>query len=95
MPYFITRKVFLFPSFDLEEKEREKISKFLMLLEKSGVGDVVSKYVKNNTEKGGRPNSNYYNLFATILYGFALIVVSWSISMIKPSLLMSMMLMPY
>lgn len=72
MPYFITRKVFLFPSFDLEEKEREKISKFLMLLEKSGVGDVVvSKYVKNNTEKGGRPNSNYYNLFATILYGFA------------------------
>lgn len=71
MPYFITSKVFLVPSFDLDEKDRTKIDRFLMFLEKSHVGDVISKYVKNNSSKGGRPNCNYYRLFATILFGFA------------------------
>ena len=71
MPYFIISKIFLIPSFDLEEKEREKIDRFLLFLENSQVGNVISKYVKNNTVKGGRPNCNYYKLFATILYGFA------------------------
>ena len=71
MPYFIISKIFLIPSFDLEVKEREKIDRFLLFLENSQVGNVISKYVKNNTIKGGRPNCNYYKLFATILYGFA------------------------
>lgn len=71
MLYFIISKIFLIPSFDLEAKEREKIDRFLLFLENSQVGNVISKYVKNNTLKGGRPNCNYYKLFATILYGFA------------------------
>lgn len=71
MPYFIISKIFLIPSFDLEVKEREKIDRFLLFLENSQVGNVISKYVKNNTIKGSRPNCNYYKLFATILYGFA------------------------
>ena len=53
MPYFIISKIFLIPSFDLEVKEREKIDRFLLFLENSQVGNVISKYVKNNTIKGG------------------------------------------
>ena len=71
MPYFNTGKIFLFPSFDLEEKEREEISKFLTLLDNSGVANVISKYVRNRTPLGGRPGYDYYHLFATIIYGFA------------------------
>lgn len=71
MPYFNTGKIFLIPSLDLDVKEREKIDKFLALLDDSGVGRIVDKYIKNNTPSGGRPGYNYYRLFATILYGFA------------------------
>ena len=71
MSYFSTSKVFLVPSFDLDEKERQKIDRFLLFLDDSGVGDVIAKYVRNGTASGGRPNRNYYRLFATILYGFA------------------------
>lgn len=41
------------------------------MLENSGVGDLIQKYVNNNTEVGGRPNCNYHRLFAAIVYGFA------------------------
>ena len=71
MSYFTTRKVFLTPSFDLNKKEEEKILKFLRLLENSNVSDIIEKNIKNNKGKGGRPSVNYYNMFATILYGFA------------------------
>ena len=71
MSYFTTGKIFLLPSFDLEVKEQQKINQFLQFLEDSGVGAVISKHVQNGTQKGGRPNCNYYRLFAVICYGFA------------------------
>ena len=71
MPYFNTGKIFLVPSFDIEAKERERIERFLALLDNSGVGKIIERYIKNNTSKGGRPGYNYYRLFATIVYGFA------------------------
>lgn len=71
MSYFTTRKVFLTPSFDLDEKEEEKLLKFLNLLENSNVSSIIEKSIQNNKGKGGRPSVNYYNLFATIIYGFA------------------------
>ena len=71
MPYFNTGRTFLVPSFELEVKEKVKIERFLSLLDDSGVGEIISNYVKNNTSKGGRPGYNYYRLFATIIYGFA------------------------
>lgn len=71
MPYFNTGRLFLVPSFDIEVQEQEKIERFLTLLDNSGVATVISKYIKNETSKGGRPGYNYYHLFATILYGFA------------------------
>lgn len=71
MPYFTTRKRFLFPSFDLDEKDSQFFSRFYRLLEDSGVSNVINRYIKNNKGVGGRPNLNYYNLFAVIIYGFA------------------------
>ncbi len=50
MGHFSIGKVFLVPSFDLEEKERRKIDRFLLFLDDSGVGDVVARYVRNGTE---------------------------------------------
>lgn len=73
MPYFNTEKVFLVPSLDLEVKEQEKMKRFLTLLDNSGVGKVIDKYIKNNTPSGGRPGYDYYRLFATILYVLPLI----------------------
>ena len=71
MPYFNTERMFLVPSLDLEVKEKEKMMRFLNLLDNSGVGNIINRYVKNNTTSGGRPGYNYYRLFATVLYGFA------------------------
>ena len=71
MPYFNTGRLFLVPSFDIEAQEQGKIERFLALLDDSGVAEIVSRYIKNDTPKGGRPGYNYYHLFATVLYGFA------------------------
>ena len=68
MKYFTIRKRFLVPSFDLEVEEEKKIDRFLQFLEDSEVGRVINKYVLNSTKFGGRPNVNYYNLFAVILF---------------------------
>ena len=71
MPYFNTGKTFLFPSFDLDEKERDKIDRFLQLLDNSNIDSIIVQYINNLGSSGGRPNVNYFKLFATILYGFA------------------------
>ncbi len=71
MAFFTKRKTFLMPCFDIDLKEEKKLVKFLKFLENSGVGNIIFNYVNNNTKLGGRPNVNYYNLFATIIYGFA------------------------
>ena len=44
---------------------------FLNLLENSNVSSIIEKSIQNNKGKGGRPSVNCYNLFATIIYGFA------------------------
>ena len=71
MNNFTTRKTFLVPSFDLDEEEREKLDKFLFILDKSGVSNFFPIKSVSDLEKGGRPHYSYYDLFATILYGFA------------------------
>ena len=71
MGYFTTIQLFLDIPTQLDVKESQKIDKFLSLLDDSKVCENISKYIKNNTEKGGRPNVNYYRLFATILFAFA------------------------
>ncbi|MBQ0035566.1 MAG: transposase, partial [Firmicutes bacterium] len=66
---FTTRDVFLIPSFDLDVKEKEKMDKFLLFLDKSGIANLFpdDRYLNY----GGRPHYSYYDMFATILYGFA------------------------
>ena len=71
MNEFSNRLQFLCPSFDLTEEEQRIFDRFYPFLADSGVADIIRKYVKNDTSTGGRPNVNYYNLFAAILYGFA------------------------
>ena len=71
MPYFTIEHGYLFIPFELDVKQKGILDKFLLILEKSGVGDLIQKYVNNDTEKGGRPNCNYHRLFAAILYRFA------------------------
>ncbi len=75
MSYFTTEKVFIVPSFDPLKEERERLERFMLLLDRSGVGEIISKYVKYKGPKGGRPNVNYHRLFAVVLYGFA---TGWS-----------------
>lgn len=69
MSNFITHQGFLISSYTFEPKELEKIDKYLLLLEKSG----ISRYFENQKkeEKGGRPAINPCDLMATILYCFA------------------------
>ena len=69
MSNFTTRQEFFISSYTMLMDEQEKIDKFLKLLEKSGVENLISK--KSNNSKGGRPLSNYCNILATILYCFA------------------------
>ena len=71
MTNFITRKSFLVPSFELDVKEAEKLDRFLMVLYKSGVDKLISTKEFLIQENGGRPPYSPYDLFATILYGFA------------------------
>lgn len=70
MNYFTTRKQFLFASFELNSKEQEKLDKFLRILDKSEVAELI----RNRDTKyylGGRPPYRDCDIFATILYGFA------------------------
>ena len=71
MSYFTIEKQYLFIPFELKVKQKELLNHFLIMLENSGVGDLIQKYVNNDTEVGGRPNCNYHRLFAAIVYGFA------------------------
>lgn len=73
MNYFTTKRTFfLVPSYKCDEKF-EKINKYLSILEKSGIGDIIEqerKYSKKS--KVGRKEYNSFNLMATIIYCFAM-----------------------
>ena len=71
MPYFTTKQLGLFSSYQLNKKEEEKLNKFLLFLENSGVGDVVHQECYKEHPKGGRPSYNFYNLFAASIYAFS------------------------
>lgn len=64
-------KSFLLPSFEISEKERNKIDSFLQILEESNVANIINKEIKKDKSNGGRPSYNPYRLFATIAYAFS------------------------
>lgn len=71
MGYFTTRQVFFMCSSSTEVEETTKIDDYLMFLERSGVGEILCRTKPTEKPEGGRPEINRYDLFATILYGFA------------------------
>lgn len=71
MNYFTTREQFLFSSFTLDMQEQEKLDRYLLLLDKSGVSELFPKKDLYEQQKGGRPHYRYTDLFAVVLYGFA------------------------
>ena len=66
--YSINKSFFVLVCED-EIKELQNISRFLHLLDKSGVGNIINEYIKSNTN-GGRPQYNPYNMLSLILYSF-------------------------
>ena len=71
MPYFTIKQIGLFPSYQLNKKEEEKLNRFLVFLENSGVGELIHRECYKDHSKGGRPPYNYYNLFAASIYAFS------------------------
>lgn len=70
MSYFSTKSVlFLVPSNRCNE-DFDKISKFLSILEKSGVGKIIYDVHKKENE-AGRNGYNPFDMFAMIVYCFA------------------------
>lgn len=71
MPYFTIKQIALFSSYQLNGKEEEKLNRFLLFLENSGVGKLIYRECYKDRSKGGRPPYNYYNLFAASIYAFS------------------------
>ena len=60
----------MFYDYTLDVKQTSKISRFLSLLDSSGVGEILSR--KKQANNMGRPETDPFQLFACILYGFAI-----------------------
>lgn len=71
MKYFtIKRSLFLVPQANMIE-EYEKIDKFMQILEKSDVAEIIKNVKQQEVNCKGRIGYNPYNLFATIVYCFS------------------------
>ncbi len=72
MRYYSTRQTFLIVSSSIKVEETKKIDKYLEVLDKSGVCDLIrEKVIHDEKNKGRRPGYNVYNMLAGILYSFA------------------------
>lgn len=72
MNYFTTKKTFFLVPPLTNDGEFKKIDKFLLILEKSGVGITIDFiYKKDKITEIGRKKINPFNMFATIIYCFA------------------------
>ena len=68
--FTIKRSLFLVPTLYMV-KEFEKIDKFMIILEKSNVSDIINNVKRKEEKCKGRIGYNPYNLFAAIIYCFA------------------------
>lgn len=71
MNYFSTRQDFFYCSYASAVEEKTKIDRFLKFLDDSGVAEILNGVKPKNKPQGGRPELNRYDMFATVLYGFA------------------------
>lgn len=70
MSNFTTKQASLFYCYTIDEKQIRKINEFLLILEKSGVAELIKKAV--NEQNFGRPGLDPFCTFAVIVYGFAM-----------------------
>lgn len=71
MKHFSTRQCFFSCSSSSDVEERTKLLEFLHFLDDSEVAEILEKAKPIDKPLGGRPEINRFDLFATILYGFA------------------------
>lgn len=75
MGYYTIRKTFFVDCYTSNVEQSQKIDKFLALLDRSGACDLLNSLLKekqkNDTDKGGRPSQNPYNMLALILFNFS------------------------
>ena len=62
--------IFQFPS-TTYYKECEKIDKFISILQKSGINQIIENVNKRRKNCNGRGSYNPYNMMATVLYCFS------------------------
>ena len=62
--YFTIRQQRMFPSYTIDVKEQAIIDRFLQLLNRSGVAQILDSVKDKNTNMGGRPYYNINNLFS-------------------------------
>lgn len=74
MSYFSTKRT-IFPVYSNRcYEEFEKIDKYLQILEKSGIGEIIEKEQnKSLTSQAGRKEYNPFNLMAAVVYCFAMV----------------------
>ncbi len=68
--FTIKRAIFQFPSTKCY-KEYEKIDKFISILQKSGINQIIESVNNNRENCKGRNSYNPYNMMATVLYCFS------------------------
>ena len=56
---------------DISFEEKEKMHKYLEILEDSGSGEIIEKAINKDYKKGGKPGYNPYRMYAAILYAFS------------------------
>ena len=76
MPYFSMSKTFLVYPFTVDRKGLSELDEFLLLLDRSNVGEIIKNEVQKELKSTGRPGYNPYKLFAVILYFFKINIVS-------------------
>lgn len=70
MNYYNARQTFLIRSSTIKAEKTKKIDKFLELLDKSGVCDLINEQViRDERRKIGRPGYNVYNMLVAVLFG--------------------------
>lgn len=74
MGHFSTKQGALFYSYTIDVKQQQKIDSFLALLDRSGVEEFIEMETRDTgyITDMGRPGYNPYNVFACVLYGFAM-----------------------
>ena len=71
MAFFIGIQQSLNLRSDISFEEKEKMHKYLEILEDSGSGEIIEKAINKDYKKGGNPGYDPYRMYATILYAFS------------------------